>query len=487
MRDHHTPSPSCSTTKIAWYDATRLKEYLPRRQGRDVRHTSNSSRLPIEIVILIVAQLIDYRSNQTHASDGGFFSSLDEPSRSVLERDLPAQKLLLNLLRVDRAWSGVVYPLLYSRPIILSMNNLRAFSRRIQDRPDLVRYLKELILLDTTERENKLKLFYDYAYNHNDMGKDGTRDDLRILLDSLPGGALSVVFVTALQSLLWVQVGPGLISDSGNEDPSVRLAYVHSLTLHGYAAHLLYTPFSFASKSLHITALPNLTTLNLDSMGFSTLLWPSMPALGSLRISRCNFVTISLPTPSEAPQLHTLSVHSIDTTSNNTIFMESFVSLIWPHAPSLCSLTLFAEAYQILLLNPKWHQEFQFLQYMALFHDAYHSRSRVSWTTGAWSSAGMPPMLRCLRIQGGYNALFDVTAVLDPKEAGNSLSPSSLCGGLGEWADIRLSGPETFWKTVPEHHIFEAKLACEAHGVVWTTKAGTFGECLSCDRMGIRG
>jgi hypothetical protein len=453
--------------------------------------------LPPELIILVTEFLLDHWTTPSEP----FFEIREDLAYVTKFRDIEAQSRLCDLIQLNKHWFNALIPLLYWRPVISSPRSLRKFAKLLlNDSPTLSSHVKGLILIDRTS-EDDTESFYGVAYCGTPDVRKETQDALISIMACREPGALNVIFVTKHSPIL-DSCGQGvsllgwspkskqsmLASSVSNNDAVAQtactaLASLHSLTLHGFASHLLYTPSSdwFDTTSMAFSSLQSLT---LDSLCLKELHWPYMPALDTLTIMRCRTSSYSLPSPVAAPKLRTIAV-SDGTSCSDTRNPPALVPFLLPHGPTLFSLTLDFAVYEHILKLTDFAGTFSVLRELAVHKAPFPFgwqplEEPKPWTEGILPKR-IPPALGILRIAGPILAASseDVLIAFTPEYGGRILAPDTLerrLRGMGKWKELRVVGTETFWDTVPRLYTHAAEALCKSANVEYQCEIEEHGE-----------
>jgi hypothetical protein len=429
--------------------------------------------LPPELIGLTVEYLLNHSREEVDS----FFANDEDPTSLVISRDHAIQKQLSSLLAVNQRWHAALVPLLYWRPIILGPKALRTFRTTLDFGMNRAQSVRQLVLVDRTGDED-IESFYSLAYCGDSGTQEQTQDALINLMTCREPGTLSVVFITSRSpffdgcaygaSLLkWT---PSKISKSVNTvnaTACTAITSLRSLTLHGFASHLMYTPSSdwFDMSSM---AFSSLEELKLDSMMLRDLHWPCMPSLNVVIVTRCRFTKYSLPSLQCAPQLRSITLESV-LSPNNQDSITTMIPFIIAHGSKLISLTIPYGLYEALLTIFNWHRDFPVLRELAIGKTSLNPQDFWSttqqdipaWTEGVFPKT-FPSKLGVFRLTGHQKPFLEVLVVFDPVYAKRALARNVVHDRPQEWGHLRIGGQETFWNQVPSHVQVEAEATCKA-------------------------
>jgi hypothetical protein len=363
---------------------------------------------------------------------------------------LLTQRTLFRLVLVNRQWSQTLRHMLYYRTVVTNPGSLCGLADCTQQNPYLFESIRELVLMDRTGKSDTESSFYILMYSPVQDQQSLARRALTHLMTGRRSGLISVLFVTAnFPELESAGSGASLLPTAHEQ---AALHGIHSLTLHGFASHLLYTP-----SSRHSLTLPSLQELTLDTISYAIHVddWPLMPTLQQLTIRRCSWTHPTLPAPSAAPSLAHIRITGIDRHVAQTgMGMALLVSYIVGHGTKLVSLVVDQTIFDGLRLsgNP-WSKQFPMMQELAIQQTSisrvgyWTAISALLWATSLFSGL-LPPKLRTLQATGIWPNHFDVTIALQPRSA-EVILQAILNSSRAIPAELHVAGSRSFWNNVP--------------------------------------
>jgi hypothetical protein len=390
-------------------------------------------------------------------------------------RDWAAQSRILALSHVNRHWHEALISLIYWRPVLTSARALRNFAALLQATPDLAKHVKGLILFDRTgdEDEQAEDSFFNTTYCTGGAIREQTQDALISLVACREPGTLNVIFITKSNQQMDVSERGGSLLrwgprsmdhfhslDLARRAACTALASLRSLTLHGFASHLLYTPSSawFDTTSM---AFRSLEQLALDSLRLGQIHWPNMPLLTTLTVKNCYIRGHALPSPGLAPRLRSLTWvnHQPFGTDFNT--EGGFLTTVLWYSQSLSSLTIDFDDCQKLMKRADFGTAFPALRELAS-HD--HRRNQGSIEAQHFPIR-YPASLGILRMQTSWREVF---VIFTTEHAQKALAPDVLAQFARTKKELHIMGDDAFWDRVPTWCLDEARVVCRRENVTYT-------------------
>jgi hypothetical protein len=451
-------------------DIVRLALPLTSRSADDLKLMGSASGVfghyPRDLMLYILELHAGHRLGAPANTPGSYKCPLE----LVISRDYPAQSLLYRFSLVNKHWYDVIIPLLYSRPVLASAPSACQFANSVKMANNLSSYVQCITILDLSD-DITGGSFFNAVYCGTARVRRQTEDAIRTIMSIREPGLLDVVFVTKQ---------PDDVVDTSERDGSLlerkgkisapldamnlwkkrkTLSHIRSLTLHGFASHLLYTPSSRWLNTRRM-AFAHLHYLSLQNVFLNQVRWPDTPALTTLSIAQCSIAgQPSIPSPTTAPRLRALTWVKNRGWPYPEVGLNSSAFLL-PHSAKLSSLEVDFGVYDDLNRSHNFHDSFPALRELALRKPS--RIYRFSYTVTPWTTGVVPG--RLLRGLGmlcitGSRCTLEVLVAFNAEHGGRILSRSpSICSKCTRKRyTLRVTGHEAFWNTVPSWHQHEAK------------------------------
>jgi hypothetical protein len=340
-------------------------------------------------------------------------------------------------------------------------------------------WVNGIVLLDRTGKDPCS--FVNTTYCIGGTAHAGTQDTLISLMTCRSPGMSNITFMRENYmdclldayerggSLVGRSLKAMLPDDSlPDETTCTALADLRSLTLHGFASHLIYTLSSSRSDTTSM-ALPILKHLTLNALHLKNVEWPCMPMLTTLAITCCRFGTWSLPIRAYVPRLRTLvwvRISSAIRGGNDSGIIPFVVAL----GAELFSLTLDYAIFRRMTNSVHFSRVFPALRELCLGR-----KDGLEFVTPQPDilEQAFTRRMSALRLSPFF---YDVLVSFAPACAQRMLATDVVACSLKLWGEVCVIGDASFWEQVAAWYLYELRAACTAAGVVYTQHIGPFGQ-----------
>jgi hypothetical protein len=442
------------------------------------------SRLPAELLTHIVGYLMPSRSWLFHRNRVAHPDPHDSLVK-IEENLLTHQHTIVHLMAVDWSWHHALKPMLYGRPVIISTTALRKIAYHIKMLPSLGELIREIVLLDRTGGEETPTSFYTTVYCGKLEAKVATQEALRTILTLKHSGIISVVFITGRSPMVTSGAcggsllgrlprlssqHPKTVDDSviaADRESLLLLDGLRSLTLHGYASHLLYAPSSRAFDNSRV-GFTHLESLVLDSLQMAKADWPAMPALVSLVIKNCSQVGHCLPSREQAPVLTYLVI--IPEWPSSSDHTSAFVHSLEEHAPYLRSLWIEYAVFQEIFSSSHLFTRLREL----VIQLGRCVGDQIDPLSLGFKLPRSLSILRAVHMRANYQetVMSYMWVLFNQDYVQNALATVWEHRDIGN--KVQITGSELFWQCVDPEVIAAAKLTSQEKGITWITRYSKF-------------